>query len=157
MGAVFIMWVTKYSYILIVCFSATSGLEAGSQESLPSQGQQFIPSDVEFESPVYESSFDDKSVLKDWVLEGGRRMKVVKGSLILESRRVSLNSQMERDNLVCWLKREVPADFLLEFTVRPENHKRGLNIVFFNTRGVNGEDIFSASLHPRDGTFDLYH
>ncbi|MCP5111887.1 MAG: DUF1961 family protein, partial [bacterium] len=56
-----------------------------------------------------------------------------------------------------WLTEEAPADFLLEFTIRPQNRQDGLNIVFFSTRGINGESIFDPALAPRDGTFQQYH
>jgi hypothetical protein len=118
----------------------------------PSVGQRFVTRDVDWEHPVYETTFDDPSVLKDWRLEGGKRVSVENGKLVLES------EPGKRDNhLVCWLTREMPADFLLEFTVRPKDRTEGLNIVFFNTRGIRGENIFDAALKPRDGVFRQYH
>ena len=53
--------------------------------------------------------------------------------------------------------KELPADFLIEFTVRPTNRKEGLNIVFFSARGLQGESIFDPKLNPRDGTYKQYH
>lgn len=120
-------------------------------------GEQFVPADVDFGHPIYETSFDDEAVPKDWVLEGGKRMSVSRGNLVLESKEGSVRSETDANHLVCWLKREAPADFLLEFTVRPQNRKQGLNIVFFSTRGVGGESIFAPSLKPRNGLFALYH
>ncbi len=125
--------------------------------TIPQPGETFIPEDFDRTHPVYETSFDDASALGDWVLEGGKRMSVAGGNLILESEPGSVRSESNANHLVCWLKREVPADFLLEFTVRPENRRQGLNIVFFNTRGTGGESIFNPSLRPRDGTFEQYH
>lgn len=79
-------------------------------------------------------------------------MSVEKGKLVLES------EPGQRDNhLVCWLTKEMPAEFLLEFTVRPQNRKEGLNIVFFSTRGAKGESIFDPALKPRTGVFNQYH
>jgi acetyl esterase/lipase len=63
----------------------------------------------------------------------------------------------DRNHLVCWLAKEVSADFLLEFTVRPQDRKKGLNIVFFNARGVKGKSIFDPSLQERNGVFKQYH
>ena len=51
----------------------------------------------------------------------------------------------------------MPADFLLEFKVRPQDRKQGLNIVFFNARGLHGESIFDPTLKPRSGIFAQYH
>ncbi len=120
--------------------------------SSPKEGERFIPTDVDMAHPVCETSFDDPAVLKDWRLEGGKSMSVANGNLILES-----DSEKEKDHLVCWLTKEVPADFLLEFTLRPQDRKQGLNIVFFSARGVKGESIFDPSLNPRNGEYPQYN
>lgn len=120
-------------------------------------GMKFIPADVDWERPVYQTSFDGPAALEDWKLEGGLRMSVANGSLILESKPGSTKSEANANHLVCWLKKEMPADFLLEFTVRPQNRKQGLNIVFFNARGIRGQSIFDSALASRDGSFEQYH
>ncbi|MGH9840288.1 MAG: DUF1961 family protein [Blastocatellia bacterium] len=112
--------------------------------------EKFVPTDVDFAHPIYETSFDDPAVLKDWKLEGGKQMSVAGGNLALES-------GGRNNHLVCWLRKEAPADFLLEFTFRPQHRQEGLAIVFFNARGLKGESIFDQALAPRDGTFDQYH
>ena len=132
-------------------FAINTARWVGPQDRL-SIRKTFIPEDVDFERPLYQSSFDDETALEDWKLEGGRKMSVANGSLVLES-----DPENRRNHLVCWLKKEMPADFLLEFTVWPENRKDGLNIVFFNARGLKGESIFDPALAPRDGLFKLYH
>jgi hypothetical protein len=117
-----------------------------------SVGQKFVPVNVDWDRPAYQTSFDDASELKNWRLEGGKRVSVANGKLVLES------EPGQRDNhLVCWLTKEMPAEFLLEFSVRPQDRKEGLNIVFFSTRGVKGEDIFDPVLKPRNGVFRQYH
>jgi len=121
----------------------------------PSQAAQ--RGDVDREHPIYATDFDDPSVLTDWRLEGGRRMAVESGRLVLESDAESVKPESKANHLVCWLDREIPADFCLEFTVCPQNRRRGLNIVFFNTRGTGGQSIFDPALAPRDGTFKQYH
>lgn len=123
----------------------------------PSVGQRFVPGDVDWEHPVYETAFDDAGALKDWKLEGGKRMGVEKGKLVLESTPGGPERRLTDNHLVCWLTKEMPADFLLEFAVRPQDRKNGLNIIFFNARGVGGESIFDPALQPRDGLFKLYH
>ena len=118
----------------------------------PSVGKKFVPPDVDWDRPVYQTTFDDTAVLKEWRLEGGKRASVVNGRLVLES------EPGHRDNhLVCWLAREMPAQFVLEFSVRPQNRQEGLNIVFFSTRGAKGESIFDSALKPRNGVFRQYH
>lgn len=118
----------------------------------PSVGKRLVPADVAWSRPVYQTEFDDPAVLREWRLEGGKRMVVADGRLVLES------EPGQRDNhLVCWLDRAMPADFLLEFAVRPQNRAEGLAIVFFSTRGAHGEGIFDPALKPRSGVFKQYH
>lgn len=133
------------------------GSEQRGPEQAPQVGASFEPSGVDWDHPVYATQFDSPQVLDDWRLEGGRQMSVADGHLVLQSDTESVRSESVANHLVCWLNREVPADFLLEFSVRPQNRHRGLNIVFFNARGINGESIFDPSLQPRDGTFAQYH
>ncbi len=113
--------------------------------------------DVDWDHPVYTTGFEDPADAADWILEGGRSLRVENGSLVLESDRKSTQPESRGNHLVCWLKREIPADFLLEFSVRPENRHRGLNIVFFNARGLRGESVFDPALAKRDGDFAQYH
>lgn len=121
-----------------------------------SVGQHFTPQDVNWSHPVYMSHFDQPDALKDWKLEGGKRMALKSGRLILESTPPEGEPSANDNHLVCWLTKEMPADFLLEFTVCPQNRKHGLNIVFFNARGKNGESIFAPTLKPRNGLFAQY-
>ncbi|MBC8356383.1 MAG: DUF1961 family protein [Planctomycetes bacterium] len=123
---------------------------AEAQQALPPHelvGKRFVPLDVDFRHSVYEATFDHPDELKDWKLEGGDVARVTDdGNLLLKSEK----------HQVFWLTKQIPADFLLEFTVRPHDRKQGLNIVFFNTTGLNGEDIFKSPIKPRDGSFKQY-
>lgn len=140
--------------ITVVALLAGTAVMAGNAAPRhPLVGKPFKPADVDYDNPVYETSFDDEAVLRDWRLEGGKRMSIAEGNLVLESQPTS----DDRNHLVCWLTKEVPADFLLEFTVRPKDRKEGLNIVFFNARGLNGKSIFDPSLQKRNGLFKQYH
>lgn len=123
--------------------------------SAPREGEKFVPTDVDIAHPIYETTFDTPAALEDWRLEGGKRMSVGRGSLILESEAKA--GEKSKNHLVCWLDREVPEDFLLEFTVRPSHRDEGLNIVFFCARGLNGEPIFDSRLKPRTGQYPQYH
>lgn len=126
-------------------------------EGVVFDAERFVPTDVDWARPAYQASFDDASALKDWRLEGGAGMRVAGGNLVLENTTEPMNPQATSSHLVCWLTKEMPADFLLEFTVRPRDRQRGLNIVFFNARGLNGENIFEPPIADRDGTFPQYH
>jgi len=145
----------RLPHLLLVWLVFTLPAIAADEPELPphpSVGKRLVPADVDWSHPVYQTTFDDASALKDWRLEGGKRMSIAGGKLVLES------EPGNRDNhLVCWLTREMPADFLLEFTMRPMNRQDGLAIVFFNTRGIHGENIFDPALKPRDGVFRQYH
>ena len=136
----------------LVCVPFGYGAEKASLSQHPSVGQHLVPADVNWDHPVYETTFDDASILQDWRLEGGKRMSIEGGNLVLES-----EEGQSSNHLVAWLNKEMPADFLLEFTVRPLNRRRGLNIIFFSTRGSGGESIFDPSLAPRTGVFRQYH
>jgi len=143
-------WIVTIVVTLVV---GTAAISADSAPQHPLVGKPFKPADVDHANPVYETSFDHEAVLRDWRLEGGKRMSIAEGNLVLESQPTS----DDRNHLVCWLTKEVPADFLLEFTVRPQDRKQGLNIVFFNARGLNGKSIFDPSLQKRNGIFKQYH
>lgn len=115
------------------------------------------PGGAEAGPSAYATSFDDASVLSDWRLEGGGRMAVENGSLVLENRAAAEPADVPGRHLVCWLDREMPADFLLEFSVQPRDRHDGLAIVFFNARGRDGVGVFDPALKPRDGSFPQYH
>ena len=121
----------------------------------PLAGQRLIPTDVDWEHPVYSTTFDDPAELSRWVLEGGKGAAIESGLLVLES--TPPVEGEKSDHLVYWLNEVFPADFLLEFSIRPQNRKDGLAIVFFNARGINGESIFDPALKSRDGVFKQYH
>lgn len=124
----------------------------------PAVGQRLVPADVDWKHPLYQTTFADAAALADWRLEGGRSMSITNGRLVLESdSRGATTSEADANHLVCWLNQELPADFLLGFSVRPQNRKQGLNIVFFNARGLQGEGIFDPALRPRNGRFNQYH
>ena len=142
--------VAAFAVILVV---GATVVAANSAPQHPLVGKRFTPADVDYDHPVYESSFEDQAALSDWRLEGGKRMSIAEGNLVLESQ----PTPKDRNHLVCWLVKEVPTDFLLEFTVRPQDRKRGLNIVFFNARGVKGKSIFDPTLQERNGVFKQYH
>ena len=116
----------------------------------PELGQRSIPADVDWANPIYQTAFNNEGELKHWQLEGGQRMSVADGKFVLE------NASRE-NHLVCWLKQEVPADFLLEFKVRPQDRKEGLAIAFFSARGLNGESVLDPKLKPRSGEYRQYN
>ena len=148
-------------FAILVIFTATAlgaSKKKKEQEKEPPPhplvGHRFVPTDVDWKHPLYQTTFDDPAEVKDWRLEGGKSVSIADGKLVLES---ESGKATNANHLVCWLTREMPADFLLEFSVRPQDRKVGLNIVFFNARGIHGESIFDPSLAPRNGLFKQYH
>lgn len=151
---------------LLACLRIVAALTMGASPAAaaekeppphPAVGQRFVPSDVAWSHPVYATTFDSADALADWKLEGGKRMSVADGRLVLESEPGGEKPSPTDNHLVCWLTKEMPADFALEFKVRPQNRKNGLNIIFFNGRGSHGESIFDPKLKPRSGIFAQYH
>jgi len=145
------------SDVQLMAWYRASGHDEYSDEGMQRGKQRFEPEDVDWKHPVYATRFEGATVLDDWRLECGLSMSASGGLLVLESDSNSDRSQTNANHLVCWLAREIPADFLLEFGVRPRNRRQGLNIVFFNARGLGGENIFAPTLQTRNGLFQQYH
>jgi len=83
----------------------------------------------------------------DWVLEGNGHAQTTNGRLKL------INHDA---HVVLWNTRTFPENFLLEFTMDPEDPNQRLAIVFFCARPVAGEHIFSPGLPRRNGNFHAY-
>ena len=135
--------------------SNASTIYEGNQEV---QSETLALIDVDWDHPLYVTSFDKPKDVDDFVLEGGKTIEVNDGKLVLTSAGVETQSAGGKANhLVAWLKEEIPTDFYLQFDFRPKNKQQGLAIIFFNTRGVGGESVFDSSLDERGGKFHKYH
>lgn len=150
-------WNVLAGGLAIAIISAAGCAPGASRPSTTTTQTASAPDDIDRAHPIYATSFDNPSILADWRLEGGRRMAIESGHLVLGNGSQSVKPESKANHLVCWLDREIPADFCLEFSVRPQDRQRGLGIIFFNTRGIDEQSIFDPSLKPRDGTFALYH
>ena len=157
MNTYFCSWTLVFIVAFAVILTSKCAVAQNTAPQHALVGKEFKPRDVDYANPVYETSFDDESALEDWQLEGGKSMSVSDGNLVLESEPVETDGERDPNHLVCWLKKEIPANFLLEFNLKPKDRKRGLNIIFFNARGLNGESIFDPSLQKRNGIFKQYH
>jgi hypothetical protein len=147
-------------FFIVLSGASAQPLLAADEPTLPPHpavGKKFVPADADWQHPLYTATFDDAKALADWRLEGGKQMSVENGRLVLQSSAGSTKSETNANHLVCWLTKEMPADFLLEFKVRPQDRKQGLNIIFFNARGLHGESVFDPALKPRNGLFAQYH
>ena len=92
--------------------------------------------------------------VKDWVLEGPGRIDFADGWMGMKSTRPDASGDVN-GHIVNWCPRDFPASFVCEWDVQIVSDF-GLTIVFFAAQGAGGEDIFDASLPPRDGTFVNY-
>ena len=62
----------------------------------------------------------------------------------------------QKANFVLWCDRTFPDNIRITWKFRPLREP-GLAILFFAATGINGEDIFDASLQRRTGEYPLYH
>jgi hypothetical protein len=90
----------------------------------------------------------------DWVLEGPNATvtPMEKGIKLATSK----PDDRKLGHIVLWLNKEMPADFLLEYSFTPENDRKGLGITFFNARNPDGETLFDLDLPVRRGMFREY-
>ena len=84
----------------------------------------------------------------DFVFDGQGNLEVVDGRLLLNC---------GPGNQVFWLTKELPDNFIAEFTYEPKDSTKGWAILFFNYRGVDGAGIFEKNRPFRDGRFRSYH
>lgn len=89
------------------------------------------------ETPVFEDSFRD---LANWQAEGPHLVEVKDGRLHVRTVQDDRNVGQ-----YVWCRRELPADFRVEFDVTPASTS-GFFLLFFCTRGVGGEDILGEEL-----------
>ena len=120
---------------------------------------------------VFDSDFSEPLDLtrEEHLLDGDTRVRLPDTEWVLEGPNASVETVADglrlttsapedrRDgHIVLWNTREMPADFLFEYSFSPQNDERGLGIVFFNTRNPNGDTIFDLELPPRFGRFREY-
>ena len=118
---------------------------------VPQHGRNLFAQIHEWEKGriIYENTLGDKESLRDWVMEGPGTAAIRKGWM-------NLYAPDQEWHHVYWCPEDFPSSFIAEWEVMNMNPKAGLLIVFFAATGVNGEDIFDASLPVRDGTFKYY-
>ncbi len=98
---------------------------------------------------LYSNSLSSKEDTAGWRMEGTGQVEFSNGWM-------KMFSPNEKGHHVFWCPQEFPENFIAEWEVQNLHTKVGLCIVFFAATGLNGEDIFAASLPKRDGTFKQY-
>ncbi|MFP4522860.1 MAG: DUF1961 family protein [Fibrobacterota bacterium] len=101
---------------------------------------------------IISSEFSETKDLDDWLLEG-------QGSAEIHDGMLEMTPGAPGDipnHLVLWNKNDLPENFLAEWDFI-RSRDSGLAIAFFCALGINGEDILTGNLAPRDGDFKKYH
>jgi hypothetical protein len=98
---------------------------------------------------IYSNALSDKDSLKGWTMEGP-------GETTFKDGWMQMFSPAEKGHHVLWCPLEFPSNFVAEWEVQNLHPEEGLCIVFFASKGIKGEDIFSPTLPKRDGKFKDY-
>lgn len=104
---------------------------------------------------LYSSKMDDKSALKNWVLEGPAEINFENNSMIMRSK-IPNPPDLSTGHFNYWCPVEFPENFILEWEYKPLG-ERGVCHLFFAAKGKNGEDLFDSTLPERDGHYPQYH
>jgi len=103
---------------------------------------------------IYENKLSKSSDISDFTIEGEGITEFKNGCLQLRS---ALDpSYDQKSNIVMWCKKDFPDKIIIEWDFKPIQEP-GLCILFFSTKGINGEDIFDENLQVRTGPYDQYH
>jgi len=106
------------------------------------------------ETLIYKNTLDCEESLKGFVLEGKAKLTFPNGCLRMEN---FLESELgQKANYVLWCPEDFPSDIAIRWLFKPLSTK-GLCILFFSARGVDGTDLFSPTLHNRTGEYPQYH
>ena len=103
---------------------------------------------------IYENPLSCEADIKDFVLEGSAKLSFENGRMRMEN---AISAEAgQKANFVLWCDKDFPADVRITWNFRPIKEP-GLAILFFAAKGINGEDLFDASLQKRTGEYPLYH
>ena len=102
----------------------------------------------------YDNPLADPADIAGWKMEGPGKVEFKNGRMIMESLMADKGTPVE-GHIVNWCDRDMPENFVASWDFQMLSDY-GLSIMFFCAKGINGEDIFSPQLAPRDGTFDAY-
>lgn len=103
---------------------------------------------------IYENPLSRPEDVADFRLEGRAEVSFPAGRLRLQN--VLDESLGQKANFVYWCDRDFPCNLCVRWDFWPVKEP-GLCILFFAAKGRNGEDLFSPSLKPRTGEYEMYH
>lgn len=98
---------------------------------------------------VYSNAMSVADSMADWKMEGQGALDFADGWMVM-------SSPNEAGHHVLWCPKDLPSSFVAEWEVQNRHAEAGLCIVFFATKGKNGEDILNGPLRARNGKFTQY-
>lgn len=103
---------------------------------------------------IYINPLSDESDVKDFIMEGSASVYFENGKMRMKNK---LSEELgQKSNFVYWCPVDFPENIEINWKFKPIEEP-GLCILFFAACGKNGEDLFSNTLAPRDGRYELYH
>ncbi|GIP60085.1 DUF1961 family protein [Paenibacillus sp. FSL W8-0186] len=103
---------------------------------------------------LYSNPLHSAEDVAEFRMEGQGAVTFPKGWMRLESTRSAAEGQ--KANLVFWCPEELPADVAISWRFRPIREP-GLAIMFFSSKGADGQDLFDPALPRRTGEYEQYH
>lgn len=103
---------------------------------------------------LYSNPLANSNDVIGFVKEGQVRITFPNNRMRMESVLDPIEGQ--KANFVFWCPMDFPSDIAVKWDFWPLNSK-GLGMIFFSATGINGEDLFSSDLLPRDGRYEQYY
>lgn len=103
---------------------------------------------------IYDNPLSIAEDIESFVLEGQANITFENGYMRMES--ALPKEQGQKANFVLWCREDFSDNIEITWDFRPLSEP-GLAILFLCAKGINGEDIFDASLQKRTGEYPLYH
>lgn len=103
---------------------------------------------------IYQNPLACQADLEGFRMEGSALLSFPDGRLRMENGKSPVEGQ--KANYVLWCPEEFPSDLIIQWDFWPIREP-GLCILFFASRGKEGEDLFNPKLAERTGEYDNYH
>lgn len=103
---------------------------------------------------IYENALSCEADVQGFALEGDAAVTFPLGRMRMENLRDPEEGQ--KANFVFWCPRDMPDNILVSWDFWPIREP-GLAMTFFAAKGLNGEDVLSGGLKPRDGQYGQYN
>lgn len=104
---------------------------------------------------LYENPLSRAEDIKDFRLEGDANISFPQGRMFLKNAYKRDMANGRHANFILWCEREFPDHISVSWDFRPMTDE-GLAMFWISARGRKGEDLFDASLAPRNGDYAQY-